>query len=186
MIDILWTSSELSSAEHLVLASSSSGWALRGTVVLSIGDEPGHIAYEVQTDRGWNTRSVEAHVRWADRRMDFEVEVSGDVWRVNGEIRVDLTGCTDVDLGWTPATNTLPMRRLGLEVGETKSTTAAWLRFPELRFEVSTQEYSRLDETTWRYRSASSESLLEVTSDLLVSRYGDDLWVASQDPSRLL
>ncbi|GMQ98618.1 MAG: hypothetical protein BMS9Abin17_1139 [Acidimicrobiia bacterium] len=147
--------------------------------MLNISGDPGHITYEVHTDRGWSTRSVEAHVRWAHRSMDFKVEVSGDVWRVNGDIRDDLTGCIDVDLGWTPATNTLPMRRLGLEVGETKNTTAAWLRFPDLRFEMSTQEYSRLAENKWRYRSGSSEFLLETTSDLLVSRYGDDLWVAS-------
>ena len=36
-----------------------------------------------------------------------------------------LDGCPDVDFGWTPATNTVPIRRLGLEVGETASITAA-------------------------------------------------------------
>jgi len=31
--------------------------------------------------------------------------------------RTDLAGCSDVDLGWTPATNILPIRRTGLVVG---------------------------------------------------------------------
>src|SRR5712664_99467 len=38
----------------------------------------------------------------------------------------------DIDLAVTPATNTLPIRRLNLEVGQSQEVTAAWLKFPDL------------------------------------------------------
>ena len=54
-------------------------------------------------------------------------------WTVDGKRRRALRSCTDVDLGCSPSTNTLPIRRLGLSVGATKTIQAAWIRFPELR-----------------------------------------------------
>ena len=54
--------------------------------------------------------------------------------------RPDLDSCSDIDLGWTPATNLLPIRRLALDVGETATTTAVWVRFPEMTIEPSEQK----------------------------------------------
>ena len=90
-----------------------------------------------------------------------------------------LDGCHDVDLGWTPATNTVPIRRLGLEVGETASITAAWVRFPELDVVASEQRYTRLGNDRWQYRSGDYdyELVTDETTGLVLS-YGDDLWRA--------
>ena len=41
-------------------------------------------------------------------------------------------GLIDVDLGVTPSTNTLPIRRLRLAVGASAELTAVWVRFPSL------------------------------------------------------
>ena len=65
----------------------------------------------------------------------------------------DLSGALDVDLGFTPATNTLPIRRLALAVGESAPVRSAWLRFPELRLEPLEQTYTREAEQTFRYRA---------------------------------
>ena len=88
-----------------------------------------------------------------------------------------LAGCTDLDLGWTPVTNGVAIRGLGLEVGESAEIRAAWFRFPELRFDPDLQRYTRESETTWRYQAGEYEFLLEadpVTG--IVTRYGEDLW----------
>jgi uncharacterized protein len=65
----------------------------------------------------------------------------------------ELAGALDVDLGFTPATNTQPIRRIGLEVGESASVRSAWLRFPELRLEPLEQTYTREAEQSFRYRA---------------------------------
>jgi uncharacterized protein len=58
-----------------------------------------------------------------------------------------------VDLAVTPATNTLPIRRLDLQIGHSASVTAAWIRFPELEIQPLSQRYTRLAKNTYRYES---------------------------------
>ena len=82
-----------------------------------------------------------------------------------------LKGCTDVDLGCSPATNTLPIRRLRLAVGASHTIRAAWVRFPELVVEKAAQTYTRLDEFTYRYASGTFEAELTVDDDGLVAGY---------------
>ncbi len=48
----------------------------------------------------------------------LEVSAGRGRWRVNGVMNADVTGCIDVDLSFTPATNLFTLRRLGLKVGE--------------------------------------------------------------------
>ena len=41
-----------------------------------------------------------------------------------------MTGCVDLDLNFIPSTTLLPVRRLGLAIGQSAEVQAAWLRFP--------------------------------------------------------
>jgi hypothetical protein len=88
-----------------------------------------------------------------------------------------VAGCLDVDLAFTPATNILPLRRLGLAVGESREMTAAWVRFPDLSIEPLAQRYTRLDERRVRYesRGGAFTAELEVDELGLVVRY-PPLW----------
>jgi hypothetical protein len=85
----------------------------------------------------------------------------------------------DVDLGFTPSTNLLPIRRLSLAVGAEASIRAAWLRFPGLELEPLEQVYRRESEHRYRYESGGGRfaAELEVDEFGLVARYGD-YWVA--------
>ena len=83
-----------------------------------------------------------------------------------------LKGCIDVDLGCSPATNTLPVRRLRLAIGGSTTIKAAWVRFPELTVEKSAQTYARLDEFTYRYSSDTYEAELVVDDEGVVAQYG--------------
>jgi len=73
--------------------------------------------------------------------LDAARDRSGE-WSVNGVSRAELTGCEDIDLGFSPATNLLPLRRLKLSIGATAPVRAAWVRFPELTIEVLEQVYT--------------------------------------------
>jgi hypothetical protein len=77
----------------------------------------------------------------------------------------DLKGCIDVDFSLTPSTNTLPIRRLHLAVGESRELTAAWVRFPELTVEPLAQRYTRLAERRYRYESIVSGFTAELEVD---------------------
>ncbi|HEU0053514.1 MAG TPA: putative glycolipid-binding domain-containing protein [Longimicrobium sp.] len=114
--------------------------------------------------------------RGGERRA-ISIAVEDGRWTVDGAARPELDGCVDVDISLSPSTNTLPIRRLGLAVGESAEVAAAWVRFPGLTVEVLPQRYTRLDERRWRYESrrGSFVAELEVDADGVVTRYGD-LW----------
>ena len=83
-----------------------------------------------------------------------------------------MLGCHDVDLALTPATNTLPIRRLNLQVGSSESVVAAWVKFPDLTVQPLSQRYTRMTKDTYRYESNTGFSAEIVVDDLgLVASY---------------
>ena len=66
-----------------------------------------------------------------------------------------MEGCVDLDLAFSPATNLLTIRRLGLAVGDEAPVRAAWLRFPELRLEPLAQRYRRLAAERYGYEAVA-------------------------------
>ena len=81
----------------------------------------------------------------------------------------EYSDCVDVDLSFTPATNMLPIRRLGLEIGEEAEIHVAWLVWPELTVQRVLQRYSRLAEDRYRYTQDEFEAELTVDRQGLVS-----------------
>jgi uncharacterized protein len=182
---ILWHCSLLSSSEHALLAESEDGYRLQGVAVLPLGELPCHIDYGVTVDRQWRPAQARATITTPSGAREIVLRSHrGGGWEVDGELASHLDGCLDVDFGWTPATNTVPIRRLGLEVGETASITAAWVRFPELDVVASEQWYRRLAINRWQYTSGEYDYQLVINPATgLVLSYGDDLWRAAATAS---
>jgi uncharacterized protein len=165
-------SDEIETDEHATLTMRTSGLALVGTVLGAESGLPLRIEYRVLTDGSGLTTA--AHVRdlrgFEQRALTLERSTKG-VWSVNGTVDRELKGCTDIDLGCSPSTNTLPIRRLRLAVGASHTIQAAWLRFPELTVSKSAQTYTRLDELSYRYESGAFSAELVVDDDGLVASY---------------
>lgn len=179
MTNLLWYSAELASSEHFRAELGDDGPRLRGTVVLPIDGQPADLSYKVTADRGWRTRRADVEIERPAGATRIAIVADGEGhWVIDGEPAPTLDGCLDIDLGWTPATNTFQIRRLGLGVGERHTLAVAWMRFPELVVERNEQTYERLGPITWRYSSGDFDAVLEVDGDGFVRRYGDDLWLA--------
>lgn len=175
---ISWRSDELGSLERCRVLASPDGYVIVGAVELPIDDRPGRIDHRVEVDDGWRTREVRVEIDARSTRR-IHVAVREREWWVDGVSRPDLAGATDVDLGWTPATNLMPIRRLALPVGGSATVEVAWLSFPELEWARVTQRYERLGQRSWRYLAGSADHVLTVDHLGLVTRYGDGLWEAA-------
>ena len=177
---ILWRSDVLDSAERFTGSRTADGWRLAGCVVVPIDGEPAEIQYHVDLDAGWRTRLAEIDVHTATGVRTIRLRADGDGhWQVEGAPAQPLHGCIDIDLGFSPATNTVQIRRLGLDVGQQHTLPVAWLTFPELQLQPLEQTYTRLAPTRWRYASGTFQAELEVDPNGFVLRYGDDgLWRA--------
>jgi uncharacterized protein len=167
-------SDETETDEHCTLSLRDGGLSLVGTVLGAEGGLPVRIEYRVLADGAGVTTA--AHVRdlrgFEARTMALERDAKGN-WSVDGKVVRALKGCTDVDLGCSPSTNTLPIRRLGLGIGASQTIKAAWVQFPELTVVKAPQSYSRLDEFTYRYASGDFEAELTVDDDGLVTAYAE-------------
>lgn len=178
-VEIRWTSGALQSSEHCTIHGQPGIASLGGTAVLPLGDLPATITYSVDTGADWSTSGASLDIDAGDVSRSITLaRDSRDQWLVDGRARPDLAGCTSVDLGWTPATNTLPLRAASLAVGQSSQVMAAWVRFPELDVVASEQVYTRLRHDRVRYESATFTAELEVSAELVVTRYAVDLWVA--------
>ena len=124
-------SDEVETDEHCTLSRRDSGLSLVGTVLGSEGGVPVRVEYRVLTDPAGFTTAV--HVRdlrgFEQRTLTLNRDPKGS-WTIDGQAARALKGCSDVDLGCSPSTNTLPIRRLGLGIGSAKTIQAAWIRFP--------------------------------------------------------
>lgn len=167
-------SDEVQTDEHCTLTIRDSGLSLVGTVLGAEGGLPARIEYRVLADRAGLTTAV--HLRdlrgFETRTLTLERDAKG-AWRIDGRAARELKGCTDVDLGCSPSTNTLPIRRLRLGVGASETIKVAWVRFPDLTVVKTAQTYTRIDESTWRYASGTFEADLTVDEDGLVAGYAE-------------
>jgi hypothetical protein len=130
--------------------------------------------YLVVCNSEWQTLSGRV-AGWVGNET-VEIELSVDAahcWRLNGTECPAVLGCLDLDLGFSPSTNLLPIRRLGLAVGQEAEVRAAWLGFPSFTLELLDQLYRRLDSTTYRYESAGGRFIteLQVNAAGFVTRY---------------
>jgi hypothetical protein len=105
---------------------------------------PWSTRFSVVVDARWQTRSCFVEVLGADGldRVTLTADALGH-WTLDGRDWADLEGCQDVDVSISPLTNTLVVRRLGLEVGEERSVDVAWLDVPSLAVARVTQTYRR-------------------------------------------
>jgi uncharacterized protein len=129
--------------------------------------------YEIHCDENWLTHRVQVERTIGNdvKNLILTVESRG-VWRSSGQELPGVRGCDDVDLAVTPATNTLAVKRLNLQVGSSESIIAAWVKFPELTVQPLSQRYTRLRKDTYRYESNTGFSAEIMVDDLgLVTTY---------------
>jgi uncharacterized protein len=173
---ILWRRLDLPGHEIASLDQLDHGWKLSGTALFSCEEGPTKLDYVILCDSVWRTESAKIIGVIGNRRVDLSVSV--DVlrkWRLNGVEQPVVEGRLDIDMGFSPSTNLLPIRRLALAIGEEAAVKAAWLPFPSLRFELLPQIYRRETERTYRYESGGGAfvSTLEVNGVGFATNYPD-------------
>ena len=165
-----WRRVDVPGREEARVTRTADGWHLTGKLHVEEADVTADLRYTIDCDAGWRTVSavIEGEANGGPVRFALAADGEGH-WTRDGTPLPELAGALDVDLGFTPATNTLPIRRLSLAVGETAPVRSAWLRFPELRVEPLEQTYTREAEQVFRYRA-------HVDDDPFIARLDTDVF----------
>ena len=169
---ILWQGLIAPSMERFIATATDRGFELSGLILQEYEDVPYVARYVVEVDENWRSRRVEVELEdGGQRRLSLTADADGH-WAYGGQRHADIDNCLDVDLEWSPSTNTLPIRRLALATGESKTVSAAWVRFPSLDVQRLDQTYERLEDRRYRYRSGRFVADLVVDVDGMVLQYG--------------
>ncbi|RWC44640.1 putative glycolipid-binding domain-containing protein [Mesorhizobium sp.] len=149
---ILWRRLDMEGHDACLLSQIDGGYSLAGRAIFIQDGKPCCLAYEVDCDAGWRTCSAQVDGFLGLRELHYAIERSSDgQWMLNGELQHGVAGLVDVDLGFTPASNLLAIRRFDLGIGEATSAPAAYLTFPELRLVRLDQTYRRLETVRYAY-----------------------------------
>jgi hypothetical protein len=176
---IVWQRVETLGLEYAEIESDPPSFA--GDVVLVEGGERCAVVYRVECDREARTLRASIRLKREGARLECHLERNDeDRWTVNGTPAPQLDGLADVDLSVTPSTNTPPIHRLRLAIGQRAEVTAAWVRFPTLDVLPLRQIYRRVDVNTYEYQAPELQFAAQLICDDegIVERYGD-LWTAS-------
>ena len=175
---LLWQREDRAGLERFELFSSRSGWLLRGTILVMEDAAPAEIKYQIACDSGWRTQSAEISLSIGGTYKELNLKTENGAWYENGSLNQTVSGAIDIDLAWSPSTNTLPIRRLKLRTGQRSGLlTAAWVVFPDLELRRLDQEYKYVGGQRYSYAShqGSFRAELLVDRDGLILSY-PNLW----------
>lgn len=140
-----------------------------------------NLRYRIECARDWSARRAEVSGWIGERDVDVVMIRTDGGWTVQGVPMLveNVAGLCDVDLGFTPATNTNAIRRLNLGVGQEAETTALWLDVDNWSVKPLRQIYRRLEVDRYEYVSPDNDyrAVLTVDDAGMVTDY-PDLWVA--------
>nr|WP_212763221.1 putative glycolipid-binding domain-containing protein [Gordonia araii] len=118
-------------------------------------------SYTLHATSAWEFTSL---VLVTDRRT-LSVSRVGRTWLVDGLRRPDLAEAREVDISASPLTNTLPIRRLSLDIGRRADIITAYVDVHELTVAPDPQRYTRLDTHRYRYEARDSDFRRTITVD---------------------
>ena len=193
---LLWRRLDAAGAEQALLDDRADRLHARGTMV-SAAPLPLSCRYEVYTDDSGATARFEATVEGPDFVRSVRLERATGRWRVTaseqgnldaalrraGRAGVGLPGsedpgrlgnALDVDLSYSPLTNSLPIRRLGLlnaKPGTSRTIEVARVALPGLEVVDSKQNYTVVGDGRLSFTSGSFTAELTVNSAGYVTHY---------------
>ncbi len=167
-----WRALDQTGLEHCRLMASAEAITACSVLIGAQQAVPYGVRYELLLDPDWTFRSLR---RESVDGATLTLHADGQGHWIDGENHhlAELDGCIDIDISGSPLTNTLPIRRTRLELGEPQRFDMAWIPMDTLRPRRDGQVYTWLGGSDYRYQAAdgSFEAILAVDADHFVTRY---------------
>jgi uncharacterized protein len=176
-IDAVWISLRWPGIEHAHIEPRGEHFDADSRAILVLEGAPLRVEYRLAWDVQWCARTLLIRTESQGRVDQLELRSDGRGTWTDGEgaSLPGLDGCLDVDIAMTPLTNTLPIRRLGLAVGERREMDVAYVKIPGLVVVPVAQSYEYLESTPagglYRYQSSTFQAELRVDRNDFVVNY---------------
>ncbi len=176
--EVMWVSLDGQMFEHLRLVSNKDGVLADGLIIHLNQNKSFRLRYWIHCDSAWQVRKLElSRLDEGTQSLVLHSDGKGRWGNAQGEIVPSLNGCRDIDIYYSPFTNTLAIRRLALKERESAEIKVAYLTVPEMKVSGVHQRYTLLRTNAegglYRYESLANgfTTELPVDSDGLVIDY---------------
>ena len=176
---VLWRRLDQEGHDACQFAHTVDGWIIEGAAVFEHDGQAANLFYRLVCDQKWT--SMRATVAGWIGEGDFQLNIERDGdngWRINGKKSQSLDGLKDIDLGFTPASNTNAIKRLSLCKGDEAESVAVWLDTNDWTVKPLRQSYRRTQNNAFDYASPQHDYRATLTVDDFgaVTEY-PELWV---------
>lgn len=174
MATALWKRLDVPGHDAALLSDEDGGLRLEG--ILQTGGSALTVSYQIMADGEGTTRAARIEGCRDGRRFAHDIRRCDNGWRLDGR-PMGLGHLKHLDLGFTPATNTLQLRTEAPRVNRTARFSVAWFDIGAPELVELPQVYRRTGLLHYEYRSPAHDfmGLLEFGADGFVRNY-PGLW----------
>jgi hypothetical protein len=163
--NILWSGIENSSLENCIIENNATGIFIRSTIIGSYQQEIYEVAYTLQLDKSWHTQSCSIRCQHNNEIRGVELEKTVAGWILNGETKPEFDACIDVDIRLTPFTNSLPINRLKLKIGQKQEIDVIYIDILSNSVKNVQQRYQCTAANQYRYENMANHFEAEIQVD---------------------
>lgn len=147
-----WHRLDLPGCDAARVEQTNTGFQLFGQATFLDPKGPAALRYVLDLMPDWTTR--EGHVTGfiGERPLETHVRRTAEGWTLDGNT-FGMLDIVDLDLGFSPATNLVQLRRLALPIGATAQFDVAWLQAGDAELIRLPQRYRRINQTEYEYHS---------------------------------
>lgn len=157
-INLLWTGREYYSLENCLATIADDGLEITSTIIGLYREKMYQVDYRIKTNKNGATIFAGIHSRHNNQMQRIRLEGDGQGrWMYNGRRADNFDGCLDVDIPLTPFTNTLPIRRLQLNEGQSQQIRIIYCDILQQQIKSVSQKYTRLADEQYRYQNVPND-----------------------------
>jgi uncharacterized protein len=152
--------------EHLVLHEGSDEIIAEAAILGAAGEEVFAARYRILCDKSWRIRKADIARIGTGHTLELASDGAGTWVDREGVPLPQLAGAIDIDISITPFTNTLPIRRLRLQTGQSQEILVVYVQLPGLAVTTDRQRYTCLEpDRRYRYEALDGDFTREIEVD---------------------
>jgi hypothetical protein len=174
--EVIWTPEIGPGIEYLRLTERFGEIEADGLVIGTYEFGAFRLRYRIACDTEWKVRRVHLGLIGGVREVKLSTDGKGNWVDSMGLPVAELVSCIDVDISGSPFTNTLPIRRLGLQPGQSADLPMVYVYVPTLQIVRVLQRYTCLEVSSegglYRLDDVKSDFTSTFTAVLSVDKNG--------------
>lgn len=174
-LTLTWDGIENRTLEKCLVKTSAEGYEVVSEIKGTIDAKPVELRYRILLDDKWSVKEFYAENCLSSNNFKIHyLQANPGQWiDENGLSLPQFNDCIDIDIFPTPFTNSLPLKRTPLHIGESAEFKMLWVDLIDGVSRCDLQRYKRLDNNTYRFTSLDTGFTADIdfTEDLFVQHY---------------